>query len=683
MLSQNLKIVTDNGILYYSDTSIKLNRITDDLADITKKFADYSYTLTLPKSKNNRTIFEYPDVKGRKNIFKGKKFPVKVYSNNEILVDGQIELLGFNDLAFSTQITSKFTELVDSLKDKKLVDLKFTPVVYNFEQDIIFHINGSKISPHIEFPLTFYNTYFISGATNDDFVTTIAGGLNPELKFGVLRNNDLSSHPSYKGINPLYAPQLPPAVYLKSIFNQIIQDAGWTMNSSFFDRSDISKIILLYTSGSDQLTAAVTTGTTNYLNINKLLPDMDQSDFLKQVIILFNLYYFVNPSNKTITIEPYTTLFTKYNGYDITGKVDKSTIVISQPDKEQAILFTAEDGKNSYPFGYNKSPDYMTLLTDKNPSYTINPNRAVRAYAGGIPQIGRFYSQNAFTNLWNKNTGDSDSTVELKFTPCNYYPLSIINSTDIFGLTTNTSSYINHFTVSIPLVTEQKNNDDKGHNYNDDPTDNYVAGNAPARFDLSGGLKLAYYYGDPKYDYKFSTNLGLEAYWKWLYINIADAGTATAPTYSPVLVQVASPYKLLSLPEFNQLKTFAVNNYSTSGFSNTLGQSELGAEAHNLLGLYYSCGTTGNTHSSTSFSLTMGDNDDFLHPNIYSTFHKDKYLLLRNSSLFKATMSFDSNDWREMQIYRNIIYDGEFYQIVSIKSFDVIKQTAEINLLKK
>ncbi len=660
----NILIELSNGqrLNYLSETSlgIKLNRIADDFIDPSKRYGEFSYTFNLPKTKNNDRVFEYPDAKGRIRVFVGKTFECNVYNNNQSLLSGIIELVGINEDTYQCRFYSKVTQLIDELKGKKLNELTYFPTVnWNYELSIINHIRGvQSVSEHIEFPLSYYKTPFISGGTK---LINVSSRAEANLGFVYNYYNAGSGSP-YAVNNPRYEAAFPPSIYLKSIVDGIFNDIGWAYNSSFFERADIQRIVIPFTGSGEDFTGAVTDGTTgDTLNLNKLLPKINQSDFIKTILNVFNLYMITDVANKSVVIETYNTLFAdNSNPYPITVfNYEKNYF-----DTETMIM-TKDDGSNSLPLGFNRVMDYAAV-TGLNPTYIVNTCIDVREEIGE-PRITTTYGKETYNLMWNKTTGTK--AINLSISPCNYYPYTLISDRSKFNNTTTAEPY---WTVGIPLISVQTPQNNDGKNFADDAQQNFVDGNDPSNFDYKGGMKMAYYYGAAAYNE--TVDGGLTSYNDWQWVGIATGGTATSPTIARVPVCIASPFLLLTKEQFDE----AIAERPITDLEIT---TEKGAEYHSVLLTFYSAGSKDDEHDPTTFSLTFGENS--VYDNIYTVFHQKKYEDLQSSFVLKGTMRMNENDWREMQINRTLLFDSELYKLISIKGYDPINRVATIEMIKK
>ena len=100
------------------DLGIKFNRVVDDFTEggLSKRFGDFSYNFSLPRTKNNSTIFQYADAHGRKNIFKpNRDLPCEVYNNDRLLLDGVISLEAVTSDSFTCTFYSKLKEFAELL----------------------------------------------------------------------------------------------------------------------------------------------------------------------------------------------------------------------------------------------------------------------------------------------------------------------------------------------------------------------------------------------------------------------------------------------------------------------------------------------------------------------------------------------------------------------------------------
>ena len=144
----NIKIIVEDRweLDYESPESlgIKFNRTTEDFADLSKRFGEFSYTFSIPQTKTNSEAFEWAGEKGRKGVFVGTQKSCRVYNNNKLLLDGVIELRSIKVGVYNCAFFSKFTQLLDVIEDKNLKDITDEEIgVWNdftYETDIISNL---------------------------------------------------------------------------------------------------------------------------------------------------------------------------------------------------------------------------------------------------------------------------------------------------------------------------------------------------------------------------------------------------------------------------------------------------------------------------------------------------------------------------------------------------------------
>lgn len=689
----NLEILLDNGsrLDYISAESlgIKLNRIVDDFQNPSKRFGEFSYTFTLPRTKNNDTVFEYPDVKGRTRIFVGKSFGCTIYNNKKILLEGLIELTGINIDSYSCQFYSSFTQLIDDIGSKDVSELtvaEYFPINYQtqeYENIVANHINAEYANSDetaIQFPFIFYRTQFIPNPTTNprqwiDYAST-------NLTF--LQNN-FRDFP-YSKIWYFYH-QFPPAFYLVSIMNALFKEVGWNVNGSWINDSNIKKIIIPYVGDSYRLINnenIPTDSTFDFLiDFNKFLPKIKCIDFLKSVINTFNLYFKIDAKNKTITLETYPILFgSDTNVYNVNNKIEYNTVEKEYNNINTQILFTPDDNNKAYNLNnYSIAPHfyYESMASIYGDIYNV--------FFGdnGSPEFNSFIIK----NFNNKLSGEKE--IKVNFSEPSMIRMALLNKTDINGNTYSGFSSLVY--INIPAITKQTLSNNQGYFYSA-TTGETFSDNSPSTMQFSGGLNLMYYYGltkynsppisvptDPNYTDSYT---GL--FNNWAYINMATGGTSTVPTGVSVRIPYASPYRLPTLLQKEILEE-TINSFVITETPETIFNSEVTSikamDIHASLMTYYMAGNLSGNYESTDYHLTFGDDDDLINNTLYSTFHKEKYSSIENGYILSAKMRMDENDWDAMQIDTTILFNGELFRLVSIKNYDPIGRTADIELLKK
>ena len=700
------RLELDNGLLLDCDArdlGIKLQRIVEDFTNPSRRFGEFSRLFNLPKTKNNRLAFEYPDAKGRRKIFVNKEFGCKVFFNNQIVLRGSIQLVEFDSENYKCLLSNQFKQLIDDIKDKELVDLTSLPTLEyayngneNFIADHIIANHKNSDYTDYQFPLIFYRTFDAPGKLDpSNFGNNRLFMDSPKFNFNYIFNETM--YPATTKMNGVYFHQLPPAIYMTSIFRAILSEAGWTVGGTFFNNEDIKRIIIPFTGDPDALTGASgKTASYRTLNLNKTLPEMSQMDFLSAVISTFNLFFTIDLTSKVIKFETWSTLFRSANdnAYDITDKVFQSSVsFFKQKDPDVKIQFEKPELNNKVAgYDYCLSPEW-SKYDNNNPWFSVHP----KGNGGDSPPYQDSFQfagySEAQDRIMNKVSGTK--SLSIGFSQPNYFTARIYTLRNRLGTTYSTTGGAEPaIAISIPLITTQTKLDNDGANQNAGSGSTFLD-NSIAIMKYGEGLQMYYYYGTPNYDLAgtgsgdlFTTNYNDNkwngAFRDWVFINVITGGTSLSAQVRRVPVGVASPFKLVSRTEYEQMRTITKTYFTNTSGQTESSKGELGAEVRYLISTFFMAGSILNDDYQTSaFSLTFGDNDQFIFDNIYTKFHKKKYDLLINSEMCKLNMRMDENDWREMDISRTIRFNDEFYHLIHIKNYDPDQKNAEVQMIKK
>jgi len=657
-----LNIITDFGELVYKDAkdlNITFNRIVDDFTDLENRFGDFSYDFELPIVKQNSLVFGAPETKGSKGYFpKNKDIPCQVYNNNQLVLDGVISLVGVTKESYNCRFYSKFKELIDTLnepnalgEDKTLKDLNL-PIIadWNYEPSIISHILADykdSDETDYQYPLSFYSTMFCQ--------YSYYNGHTDDLGYNFRRYSDRQNY--YFTLNNIttdnnriYHHQMPPAIYITSIMKQILEDAGWTLGGQFFNRPDIKKIVYLYAGEDDiydQATGMISGYTSTNLQLAKFLPDMSQSEFLKGIMNMFNLYFKIDTANKIVEFEDYNTYFNSTDDvdpYDITTKIDgtvKNNGFYYADETNPTIKFTEAQNRNV--FGDN---EVMTGATDNATS-----------------QVWTNVSSKNFSQMFNR-LGDSETTIEIPFSEPTVKKHWIYNDYDING----SSKSATWQRVYLPLLSVQSKVDNDGMEFNKDDADTYTS-NTEASIKFKGEGSLMYYYGISETDFENRSSKGPLS--NFLYFNMYTGGTINR-----IPIPIVSPFQSLNYRD-------AIDEW-LDGVDNTNVQDRRTTTASYLQSIWHMLGSSTGIPSgqTTNFSLVFDDNGYF-HKTLWSEFHKYKWDRYENSEIFEGECILNPYDWQELQIDRPILYNDELYSLVSIDGYNPITQQATITMIKK
>ena len=651
--TNRLKIIIYGNELDYKsaeDLGIKFNRITDDLTNLSNKFGDFSYSFDVPITKNNSTIFGYANAHGKKNIFKpNRDLPCKVYNNDGLLLDGVISLEAVTRKTFTCVLYSKLKEFSDTITDKKLKDLEFDEIIFDYENTIINHINAGYSNSDealYQFPFIYYGTVFTPFEMYNESPQHLEDFNSNEFDadtYPVQQYYYALNTPDVKNVQyqRFYHHQFPPVFYIVRIMEQIFKDASWTLGGQFFNDDNIKKIVMTYAGENDiydQATGEVNGTDPVTLQPAKLLPDMEQSEFLNGIINMFNLYFKIDIENKIIKFETYNKLFTDvYNPYDITTKVDFNSIAFSYANNNDPTI-SFEDAENMEIMG-----DNMTITGDTTNAFDMSWHKTTNK------NIKRFFNREGTTD-----------EIQLPFAAPAIKRTYLWNDENDNGTETDALNHI----IFQPIMSVQTPTDNNNQKFNKNDEHDYVF-NTEDTIKYKGKPTLMYYYGESASDIVQKTGEGSQS--TYFYINIFTGGTQNR-----VPVGFCSP---MQLSTYRDVIDTYLNSPDEADARKTITATYL-QTIWNMMSTQ-----AGAVPSTTDYSLVF-DDVGYFHKTLWTKFHKNKYDRYKHSEMLFANMRMNNYDWDEMKIDRPIKYNNEIYHLVEISGYDPIKRTAQIILIK-
>lgn len=687
----NIKIVTTSGrnIDYTTpeDLNIKLNRVSEDLQDISARFGEYSYTFSLPKTANNASIFGFAGVNGIKNAFRVNPVDIQVFNNDMLLLTGQLELRQVKQASYECVFYSKLTLIVDLLKDKKMSDITCPIIPWDYETTIENHINAdykNSDEAQWQFPLIYYNTWFCPESVykgKSDTIVDYDGATNHT--FAAKRswqNWYYLLNKTNQGTAEFYYHQIPMAFYLKSAMELMFEDIGWTMGGSFWEDENIKSIIMPYVGDSDVYEKALfcdgynpssksglnwISGHTCYSGDSKypapedipspcgnlmcdtklFMPNVDCEKFLSDVINIFNLYFTIDIQNQTIMFETYDVMFgSKVGAYDISNKLIPDTISIVKMENNNPSI-TWESQENERILGDNQ---YMITT--------------------GTSAFNTWYNNTKDDTLFNQvfnHIGTTDGDISIGFQAPSVKRMRIRNEYNINDVYKVTTGFVGDVVAFMPAISKQlpDKNDSK---YFNGGTGETIAYNSPESMQFAGKPTLYYYYGMSNSDFiQQSVGVGQQKDFFWF-----DFGD------NKQKIPVCSPFALTALQDNIDV---AIKN---AGQDATLASDASTMLASYMKSIYLMLGTSTGVTRTKDFSLIFANNTDY-GDTLYSKFYSTRFQRYQESEILEADMIMDDNDWREMQINTPILYNHQIYSIVDISNYDVVKHTSQIRLIKQ
>jgi hypothetical protein len=243
----------------FDDEDILMSFSVGEIQDITSKNSSYSKAFTLPGTKNNNEIFNYfYDVNSTPLDFDpNDKFDAIVsWDGYEILV-GNIRLDGvtIQDEDFTYQVTfyNQVGNLAANIGDKFLRQTDLTHISHPFTPSVIYESNID------------YNLVPLTGATNYSYQNgkTMWGLYNigyqysansafvdyratPLVQFTEITGT--TYEPEFGNFDYAFTPvndyYFKPTIQIKELYSSIVRDAGYEIDSNFFDTSYFERYYL-------------------------------------------------------------------------------------------------------------------------------------------------------------------------------------------------------------------------------------------------------------------------------------------------------------------------------------------------------------------------------------------------------------------------------------------------------
>ena len=641
-----IRILTNKGqeIDYYnvSDLNIRLNRIVDEYNDLETRFSEFSYMFNLPMTANNNRIFGNVHAKNVVEKFRRNVIEVFVYLNEALLFTGVLELMSIDEDNYRCALLSKVSLLVDALQEKDLKELNLPDIEFDYENTIRAHVEANYLSSDetfYQFPLVFYSTFFAPPSVLDGQTDTwnyLFQDIRPMQNYSYILNKTSGDD------NEVFFHQLPMAIYLKSIIEQILEDAGWTLGGSFFDKEDIKRIIIPYvgdndiyddstycSDGSDLNIAGQCDTGTLMLRTANFLPEMGQQEFLQAVINAFNLYFDINVEQKIIRFETYNDLFlNKTNPYIVDGKILADTVEeLKVENQDPSIKFIPHD--------YNKVLGFDEVMR------TANTNALLQSYK----------KLNETPNIYDY-LGDEAEPIEIEFGQPVYAKKYLRNTENFAG---NVSGG-NDAVIFIPQLTRQTYRDNNNMPFFMKDTDT-VVNNEEDRIRHDGLPTMFFYLGISDSDFVQQTGKGASS--DWFYINFHS---------QKMKIPFASPYAYVN----NRTRINQILNDGEEDFER--------AYASNLQATYLMMGDA--YPIQHGFSLVLSEQGN-IYPSMYNKFHEEKFRRYQEYYILRADIRLNIQDWNQLKMHVPVMYENQIYSLIAIENYDVVNEIGNIRLLRQ
>jgi hypothetical protein len=242
---------TTTYIDLFDGNDFELNLSFAEIQDITKRNSTFSKSFNVPGSKNNNNLLEhfYNINSSYTNFDLSKKLECKVLFDGYVLMEGYLRL---NNVAIvNKQITynltfySEFGNLVATIGDKLMRELNLDNLLHTFDSPeiILDSLKDPDICPPaVEFPYNNGDTYWLLAnygyEYNED--KTLNDIATPLLDF---KDGATKGFFDYIG-TPVQYYYFKPSVSIKELYSRIFQQAGFQIDSKFFDTAYFGRYYL-------------------------------------------------------------------------------------------------------------------------------------------------------------------------------------------------------------------------------------------------------------------------------------------------------------------------------------------------------------------------------------------------------------------------------------------------------
>jgi hypothetical protein len=173
----------------FNDESIKINLSLQNISDISKQYADFTQTFSVPASPTNNAIFQHfyqNEVDSTFDYNKKKDAYIEIdytpFRSGKIQLN-KATLKGTQAYSYAITFYGKLTNLLDIIKDFKLKDLPFNEYTHAYNGDAVYNRITDDVTDYdIRYPLiSGRRLWSYNDATTTDIKTTSGAIVYTEL----------------------------------------------------------------------------------------------------------------------------------------------------------------------------------------------------------------------------------------------------------------------------------------------------------------------------------------------------------------------------------------------------------------------------------------------------------------------------------------------------------------------
>jgi hypothetical protein len=253
-----IRTTVDNENIFldlYKNEPVLLSLSFAELQDITKKNSNFSKAFSLPGSKKNNQVFNFfYDLNAIPTDFNpNNKFDATLMWDGYEIMVGSIRLNGVtiadNEIIYQVTFYNQVGNLMANIGDKFLFDLDLSYLSHPYSPSVILE---SNIDPDL-FPITGATNYsYQNGKTmwglyniGYEYISgnTVNSQITPLVQFSRVDNtNGVISYSAQPGnfdyyLTPVNDYYFKPAIQAKELYEAIVREAGYEVESNFFNTS--------------------------------------------------------------------------------------------------------------------------------------------------------------------------------------------------------------------------------------------------------------------------------------------------------------------------------------------------------------------------------------------------------------------------------------------------------------
>lgn len=259
-----IRTIVNNEIIFldlYKNEPVLLSLSFAELQDITKKNSNFSKAFSLPGSKKNNLVFNFfYELNSIPTTFDpNNKFEATLLWDGYEIMQGYIRLNGVTlnngEIIYQVTFYNQVGDLMANIGDKFLFDLDLSCLSHPYSVDVVLQ---SQVDPNL-FPLTgttnysyqdgrtmwgLYNIGYQYSGTN---TTEVQSDITPLVQFSPIFSgtvyNPVRGNFDFSG-TPVRDYYFKPSIQIRELYQQIVNQAGYQIQSDFFDTAYFKRFYL-------------------------------------------------------------------------------------------------------------------------------------------------------------------------------------------------------------------------------------------------------------------------------------------------------------------------------------------------------------------------------------------------------------------------------------------------------